>query len=115
MGFGVGLSILGALHLGRQLTSTPQQLLLLLALRLRDLFTERLLLRPQLLERRDSRAPCLIRREDLVDQVRRGAAPALRLAGQLGVVAEDAQINHPVRVSSQVAAVRLEFFGRVTK
>ncbi len=100
--FGLGgqLSRLRPLHLHRKLAGAVEQLLPLTTVGFGNLLAEHLLLSPELLEGRDGSTPYLVCDEDLVDQLRGRTAAALRLAGQLGVVSENAQINHRARVSA---------------
>ncbi len=105
---GLGLRGLRGLHLGRELLGPRQQCLLLLALRLRDLLPERLLLAPLGLEVADRPAPLLVGRQRLVDH--RVGQPALGLGGThaVGLVTEDAGVDHSGKASRQQGPVSPE-------
>ena len=97
---GLRLRGLGLLHVGRQRLGAREQRLLLLALRLRDLLAEGLLLGPQPLELDDRGPAPLVRGQRVVDHG--GGQPALGLGGthEVRVVTEQAGIDHPVRLSA---------------
>ena len=90
----VRLRGLERLDLGGQRLGADQQLLLLLALRLRDLLAERLLLAALGLELDDRRPPRRVGRERHVDDVRGQPALALGRTDTVGVVTEDARVDH---------------------
>ena len=92
---GLGLGGLGGLHLGREVLGPGQQRGLLVALRLRDLLAELLLLGPLRLERRDRRTPRGVGGQGTVDHV--VGQPALGLRGPHpgGIVAQHLGVDHP--------------------
>ncbi len=98
---GLGLRGLGGLHLGGELLGAGQQRLLLVALGLRDLLAERLLLAPLGLEVADRPAALLVGRQRLVDH--RVGQPALGLGGThaVGLVTENAGVDHVVKASGR--------------
>ena len=95
---GLGLGGLGGLHLGGQRLGAGEQRLLLLALGLRDLLAERLLLAPLGLEVGDRLRGARVGRQRLVDHL--VGQPALGLGGThaVGVVSEDARVDHASRL-----------------
>ena len=95
---GLGLRGLGGLHLGGQRLGALEQRLLLLALGLRNLLAQRLLLAPLGLEVADRLAATLVGRQRLVDH--RVGQPALGLGGThaVGLVTENAGVDHTSRL-----------------
>ena len=91
---GLGLGGLGGLHLGREVLGARQQRRLLLALRLRDLLAELLLLGPLGLEGGDRLPPCGVGGQGPVDHLVGQPALGLRGAHPIGVVAQHLRVDH---------------------
>ena len=91
---GLGLRGLGGLHPCGQLLGLLEQCGLLVALGLRDLLAERLLLAAQPLELGDRRAPRLVRGDRPVDHLVGQAALGLGGAHAVGFVTQEAGVDH---------------------
>jgi hypothetical protein len=94
-----------ALHVGREGLGAGEQLLLLVALGLRDQLAELLLLGPLGLEVGDRRPARGVRGDGPVHDV--GGQPALGLGGAhaVGVVSEHLRVDHVARLSGYVVAL----------
>jgi hypothetical protein len=97
---GLGGRRLRALDLDRQVTGAGEQRLLLLALRPRDALAQRLLLSTQGFEGCDGSSPCVIGVQQPVDQGGVLAAGALRGTDAVGILSQDAQVDHASRLPS---------------
>ena len=106
---GVVLVGLGGLDLGGQLLGPGEQRLLVVALRPRDLLAQRLLLGPELLERRDRGAAPLLGGEHLVDELDGGAAAALALAYAVRIFTQNLGVDHGTEGNREDRLVRHRF------
>jgi hypothetical protein len=89
------LAGLGRFHLDRELAGLLEQRLLVLALRLRDLLAQRLLLSTQAFVVGDGRAPGGVGLEQLVDKLSGLTAPSLGGLDAFGLLPQDAKVDHP--------------------
>ncbi|MGY4277325.1 hypothetical protein ACVILE_003505 [Streptomyces sp. M18.1] len=101
LGLGVGLVALGVggLDVGRELARALQQLGLLVAGGLADELAEALLLGAQLVEAHAGRPAPLVGREEGVDERDVLSTGALGRAHTVGVLTEQAKVNHAVKAT----------------